>query len=438
MTQPTLPKTAHFPSGAFHYRDGALCVEDVALTAIAAAVGTPAYVYSTAELAANWRAYADAFAGDPVDICYALKANSNLAVIRTLAEFGAGADVVSSGELERAIAAGIPASRCVFSGVGKTWNEMTFALTAGIHQINVESFPELEMLSAVATELGVTAPIAIRVNPDVDAETHGKIATGRKEDKFGIDWAHAREAFARAKALPGLEPVGVAVHIGSQLIKTTPFENAYRKLAGLVVQLREDGIDIRRLDVGGGLGVPYRPGDHLADHRAYADVVRRTLGHLGCHITLEPGRSLVATAGLLLSRVNFVKDGLHRRFLVLDAAMNDLIRPSLYEAWHTILTVREPDAGAVSAPMDVVGPVCESGDTFAKERPMPPVAAGDLVALMTAGAYGAVMASTYNSRPLVPEVLVSGSEWSVVRRRQTMAELLAMEAMPAWSGLSGS
>lgn len=432
MTQPTLPKTATFPSGAFQYRGGALHVEDVPLARIAASVGTPAYVYSTAELAANWHAYADAFADAPVDICYALKANSNLAVIRTLAGFGAGADVVSSGELERAMAAGIPASRCVFSGVGKSWSEMAFALKAGIHQINVESFPELEMLSAVAQELGVTAPVAIRVNPDVDAETHGKIATGRKEDKFGIDWAHAREAFARAKSLPGLNPVGVAVHIGSQLIKTSPFESAYRKLAGLVVQLREDGIDIRRIDVGGGLGVPYRPNDHLADHKAYAAVVRQTLGHLDCHITLEPGRSLVATAGLLLSTVNFVKEGLHRRFLVLDAAMNDLIRPSLYEAWHTILTVKEPDAGAGLVSMDVVGPVCESGDTFAKERQMPPVAAGDLVALMTAGAYGAVMASTYNSRPLVPEVLVQGSDWSVVRHRQGMAELLAMEAMPPW------
>jgi len=432
MTDPLSPRTATFPSGAFAWRNGVLHVEDVPLTAIAAAVGTPVYVYSTAELKANWRAYATAFAGQPVDICYALKANSNLAVIRTLAEMGAGADVVSVGEMERALVAGIPAERIVFSGVGKSWNEMTAALAAGIHQINVESFPELEMLSAVAVEMGVAAPVAIRVNPDVDAETHGKIATGRKEDKFGIDWGHAREAFARAKALPGLNPVGVAVHIGSQLIRTTPFERAYLKLAELVRQLRADGIDIRRIDVGGGLGVPYRPGDHHPDHGAYARVVRETVGGLDCAVTLEPGRSLVASAGLLLSTVNFVKEGLHRRFLVVDAAMNDLIRPSLYDAWHTILTVKQPADGCPLSPMDVVGPVCESGDTFAKGRDMPPVAAGELVAFMTAGAYGAVMASTYNSRPLVPEVLVSGGDWSVVRRRPTTAELMSHEALPPW------
>lgn len=431
MTQPPSTRTARFPDGAFAYRDGRLFVEGVDLTAIAAAVGTPAYVYSTAQLAANWRAYADAFAGDGVEICFALKANSNLAVVRTLAGLGAGADIVSIGEMERAMAAGIPAARTIFSGVGKGRDEMAAALSAGIHQINVESLPELELLSEVAVGMGLTAPVAIRVNPDVDAETHGKIATGRKEDKFGIDWGHARAAFARAKALPGLDPVGVAVHIGSQLLKTAPFERAYAKLAELVVQLREDGIDIRRIDVGGGLGVPYRPGDSLPDHAEYAAVVRRTLGHLGARITLEPGRSLVASAGLLLSRVNFVKDGLHRRFLILDAAMNDLIRPSLYDAWHTILPVKDP-GGAEPVPMDVVGPVCESGDTFAKERLLPPMAAGDLVAFMTAGAYGAVMAGTYNSRPLAPEVLVSGDSWSLVRRRWGVAEQMALESLPDW------
>ncbi|MFM2045286.1 MAG: diaminopimelate decarboxylase [Pseudomonadota bacterium] len=431
MTQPPSTRTARFPDGAFAYRDGRLFVEGVDLTAIAAAVGTPAYVYSTAQLAANWRAYADAFAGDGVEICFALKANSNLAVIRTLAGLGAGADIVSIGEMERAMAAGIPAARTIFSGVGKGRDEMAAALAAGIHQINVESLPELELLSEVAVGMGLTAPVAIRVNPDVDAETHGKIATGRKEDKFGIDWGHARAAFARAKALPGLDPVGVAVHIGSQLLKTAPFERAYAKLAELVVQLREDGIDIRRIDVGGGLGVPYRPGDSLPDHAEYAAVVRRTLGHLGARITLEPGRSLVASAGLLLSRVNFVKDGLHRRFLILDAAMNDLIRPSLYDAWHTILPVKDP-GGAEPVPMDVVGPVCESGDTFAKERLLPPMVAGDLVAFMTAGAYGAVMAGTYNSRPLAPEVLVSGDRWSLVRRRWGVAEQMALESLPDW------
>lgn len=430
-----------FPTPGFRYVDGRMQAEGVPLAAIAAAVGTPVYVYSSAGLEANWRAYADAFApyreaqgraGFQVDLCYALKANSNLAVIRTLAGLGAGADVVSAGEMRRALAAGIPADRIVFSGVGKTRDEMAAALAAGIHQINVESLPELETLSEVASGLGRTMPIAIRVNPDVDAQTHGKIATGRKEDKFGIDLSLARQAFARAKALPGLAPVGVAVHIGSQLLKATPFRNAFGKLAGLVEQLRADGIAIDHIDLGGGLGVPYRPEDAAPDYAAYAAAIHETVGHLGCRVTLEPGRSLVASAGLLLTRVNFVKDGLDRRFLVLDAAMNDLIRPSLYDAWHTILPVDEPAAGSPLSPVDVVGPVCESGDTFAKMRPMPPVAPGALVALLTAGAYGAVMAGTYNSRPLVPEVLVRGGEWSVVRRRPSFEESLALEQTPGW------
>lgn len=434
---------AKVPSPGFAYRDGELHVEDVPLSAIAAEAGTPAYVYSTAELRANWRAYADAFdldgpGGRDVAVCYALKANSNLAVIRTLAALGAGADVVSVGEMQRALAAGIPADRIVFSGVGKTRDELAAALKAGIHQINVESLPELDLLSAVASGLGLVAPVALRVNPDVDAETHGKITTGRKEDKFGIDWSQAGAAFARAAALPGLRPLGVAIHIGSQLLKTSPFALAFAKVAELVTDLRAQGIGIERIDLGGGVGVPYREEDIGPDHRAYAQVVRETVGPLGCHITLEPGRSLVASAGVLLSRVVHVKEGLHRRFLVLDAAMNDLIRPSLYDAWHTILPVKQPARGAPLSAMDVVGPVCESGDTFAKGRRLPPMQAGDLVAILTAGAYGAVMASTYNSRPLAPEVLVAGGERAVVRRRPTLEELLAMESVPAWLPPPGS
>lgn len=425
-----------FPVPGFRYRDGILTADGVPLASIAAAVGTPVYVYSTEGLEAAWRAYADAFGLDRpdagIDICYALKANSNLAVIRTLARFGAGADVVSVGEMQRALAAGVPAGRIVFSGVGKTRDELAAALKAGIHQINVESLPELDLLSAVSTELGIAAPIALRINPDVDAGTHGKIATGRKEDKFGIDFGHAREAFARAKSLPGLRPLGVAVHIGSQLLSVAPFARAFAKVGELVRRLRDDGIGIERLDLGGGLGVPYRPEDKAPDYAAYARTIRDATAGLGCHVTLEPGRSLVAAAGVLLSRVVYVKDGLHRRFLVLDAAMNDLIRPSLYDAWHTILPVKEPDAEAPLSPVDVVGPVCETGDTFARERQMPPIQAGELVAFLTAGAYGAVMSGTYNSRPLVPEVLVARGGWSVVRRRPSVAELLEMESLPEW------
>lgn len=424
-----------FPVPGFAYVDGVLTADRVPLPEIAARVGTPAYVYSTAGLEAAWRAYADAFdlrPGGGIDICYALKANSNLAVIRTLARLGAGADVVSEGEMRRAMAAGIPAGRIVFSGVGKTRDEQAAALKAGIHQINVESLPELDLLSAVAVELGVTAPVALRINPDVDAGTHGKIATGRKEDKFGIDFDHAGAAFARAKALPGLRPLGVALHIGSQLLSVTPFQRAFGKIGDLVRALRADGIGIERLDLGGGLGVPYRPEDREPDYRAYAAVVREATAGLDCHVTLEPGRSLVAAAGILLARVIHVKEGLHRRFLVLDAAMNDLIRPSLYDAWHTILPVKEPAAGAPLSPMDVVGPVCETGDTFARDRPLPPMRAGDLVAFLTAGAYGAVMAGTYNSRPLAPEVLAAKGGWSVVRRRPSLAEALELESMPDW------
>ena len=415
----------------FTYRDGVLHAEDVALPALAAEVGTPFYCYSSAALEANYRAFATAFEGTDTGICYALKANSNLAVIRTLARLGAGADVVSEGEMRRALAGGVPAGRIVFSGVGKTRGEMRAALEAGIFQLNVESIPELEALSEVAASLGRTASIGIRVNPDVDAQTHAKIATGKKENKFGIDIDHAREIYARAAALPGIAPVAVAVHIGSQLTSLEPFRAAFERVVELVHALRADGHDIKRLDLGGGLGILYRD-EEVPAVDAYAGMVRSITGNLGCHVTLEPGRALVGNAGILVTRVIYRKTGLHREFLIVDAAMNDLIRPSLYDAWHTILPVVEPSSDAPGSPIDVVGPVCESGDTFAVQRVLPHLDKEDLVAFLSAGAYGAVMSSSYNTRPLIPEVLVSGADHAVVRRRPSVEEMLAAERVPAW------
>lgn len=417
---------------AFTYRAGVLHAEDVPLPRIAEQVGTPAYVYSTAALTGTYRRFADAFAGLPATICYALKANSNQAVIRTLAKLGAGADVVSEGEMRRALAAGIPARRIIFSGVGKTVAEMEAALAAGLHQINVESIPELEALSAVASRMGVTASVALRINPDVDAQTHAKISTGRREDKFGIDFADAVEAYARATALPGLAPVGLAVHIGSQLTRLDPFRAAFGRIVELVETLRHRGIALQRVDLGGGIGIPYRDEDSPPTPDAYAALVREIIAPLGAEIAIEPGRALVGQAGLLLARTLFVKPGHSRRFVILDAAMNDLLRPALYDAWHPIVPVAEPAADAPRLDCDVVGPVCESGDTFARQRPLPPVAAGDLVAFLAAGAYGAVMASTYNTRPLVPEVLVDGDRLAVVRKRPTFEEMLAQEPLPDW------
>ncbi|WP_298372107.1 diaminopimelate decarboxylase [Azospirillum sp.] len=417
--------------GAFAYRYGVLHAEFVSVNEVARAVGTPFYLYSTAALEAHYSAYAGAFAGQDAGVCYALKANSNLAVIRTFAKLGAGGDVVSVGEMKRALAGGIPPERIVFSGVGKTREELRAALEAGIHQINVESIPELEALSAVASSLGVVAPIAIRVNPDVDVKTHAKITTGKKENKFGIDYDQARDIYKLAASLPGIKPVSIAVHIGSQLTDLAPFRAAYERLAALLHQLRADGHDIQRLDLGGGLGITYKneaPPD-LAD---YAAMVRSITGNLGCRVTLEPGRSLVGNAGILVSRVIYVKQGLHRRFAIVDAAMNDLIRPSLYEAYHGIIPVAEPESGAALEPYDVVGPVCESGDTFAVQRPLPTLADDDLVAFLSAGAYGAAMSSTYNTRPLIPEVLVNGDRFAVIRPRPTVEEMLAAERAPDW------
>lgn len=417
----------------FLYRNGVLHAEDVPLPEIAAAVGTPVYVYSTATLVRHYRVFEEALAGLPHLICYALKANPNLAVVRLLASLGAGADVVSEGEYRRALAAGIPGDRIVFSGVGKTRDEMRLALENGIRQFNVESEPELRALSEVAASMGLRAPIAIRVNPDVDALTHAKIATGKSENKFGIPIARARDVYAEAARLPGIEVVGIDVHIGSQLTALAPFEQAFGKLAELAEVLRADGHEIRRLDLGGGLGIPYRRANEAPPLPFdYGEVIRRTVGHLGCEIEIEPGRLIAGNAGVLLSRVIYLKEGEGRDFLIVDAAMNDLLRPALYDAWHDIVPVLEPAAGTVMQPLDVVGPVCETGDTFATRRPLPPLGEGDLIAFRSAGAYGAAMASEYNSRPLVPEVMVDGDHYAVVRKRPSFDEMLARDTIPEW------
>jgi diaminopimelate decarboxylase len=415
----------------FAYRDGELFAEDVAIARIADAVGTPFYCYSTATLTRHYRVFADALADLNPMICFALKANGNLAVVKTLADLGAGADVVSEGELRRALAAGVPPGRIIYSGVGKTQAELAGAVDAGVHQINVESLPELTALSDVAVGRGAVADIAIRVNPNVDAETHHKIATGRKEDKFGIGIDDAPAAYDRAAQLPGVNPVAVAVHIGSQLTSLKPFRAAFLRVAELVQALRARGHTITRLDLGGGLGIPYK--DETPPTPAdYAAVVRETVGGLGCALAFEPGRLLVGNAGILVSRVVYIKEGHDRRFVIVDAAMNDLIRPALYDSYHALLPGRAPSPGAVLEPADIVGPICETGDTFAVARPVPPLVTGDLLAFATAGAYGAVMASTYNARPLVPEVLVNGAGYAVVRKRQSYDALLALDSFADW------
>ncbi|HIJ63990.1 MAG TPA: diaminopimelate decarboxylase [Rhodospirillaceae bacterium] len=417
----------------FHYHQGRLLAEEVAVEDIAASVGTPFYCYSTATLKRHFTVFQDALAGLDATICFAVKANSNLAVIRTLAECGAGADVVSEGELRRALAAGVPPSRIVFSGVGKSRRELELALTTGILQINVESEAELAELNDVALALGRTAAIGIRVNPDVDAQTHAKITTGRKENKFGIEWIHAPRVLRAAAALPGIALTAVAVHIGSQLTELSPFREAFLRVRDLVLMLRADGIALSRLDLGGGLGIPYDPRTDLPpDPAAYGAIVRETLGDLGCAFLFEPGRLLVGNAGLLVSRVLYVKEGATRTFVICDAAMNDLVRPAMYDAHHEIIAVRQPAPGTEERDFDVVGPVCETGDTFARGRRLPPPAAGDLIAFASAGAYGAAMASSYNSRPLVPEVLVQGRSFATVRRRPTYDEMLALESFPEW------
>jgi diaminopimelate decarboxylase len=417
----------------FAYRGGVLHAEDVSLARIAGEVGTPFYCYATATLERHYRVLQQAFAGlDPL-ICYAIKANSNQAVIATLARLGAGMDVVSEGELRRALAAGVSPGRIIFAGVGKTRQEMAHALGEGILGFNVESEPELEALSAVAAELGRTARVALRVNPDVDAKTHAKIATGKAENKFGVPWNDAPRLYARARALPGLQVAGIHMHIGSQITDLAPFREAFTRMRELVGTLRAAGHAIAHLDMGGGLGVPYRTGNDIPPSpQAYAEVVRQTVGDLGLKIVLEPGRVIVANAGILVARVIYAKRGRDKLFTVVDAAMNDLIRPTLYEAEHEIWAVDEAANRKPPVVQDVVGPVCETGDYLALDRGLPPFAAGDLLAFMTAGAYGAAMSSTYNSRLLVPEVLVRGGDYAVVRPRQTYEELIGLDRLPEW------
>jgi len=417
----------------FLYRDGVLHAEDVPVAEIAAAVGTPFYVYSSATLLRHFGLFEEALDGLEHTICFAMKSLSNQAILRLLAQRGAGMDVVSEGEYRRAKAAGVPGERIVFSGVGKTRAEMRTALEGGIRQFNVESEPELRALSEVASAMGAVAPITIRVNPDVDAKTHAKIATGKSENKFGIPIAKAREVYAEAAALPGIEVVGIDVHIGSQLTQLEPFEAAYRKVADLTEALRSDGHDIRRLDLGGGLGIPYtRSNEAPPLPLDYGALIKRTVGHLGCEVEIEPGRLISGNAGLMVSRVIYIKEGEGRNFLILDGAMNDLIRPAMYEAHHDIVPVIEPETGVEQVPFDIVGPVCETGDTFAKGWHMPPVQEGDLVAFRSAGAYGAVMASEYNSRPLIPEVLAQDDQFAVIRPRPTFDEMIARDTIPEW------
>lgn len=417
----------------FHYIDGVLHAENVAVPEIAKAVGTPFYVYSTATLERHYKVFSDAFADVDAMVCYAMKANSNQAVLKTLAKLGAGIDVVSGGELRRALAAGVPASRIMFSGVGKTVAEMDFALSAGIYCFNIESEPELEVLNLRAVKAGKKAHVSFRINPDVDAGTHAKISTGKKENKFGIPYERARAVYAHAATLPGIEVSGIDMHIGSQITELQPFEAAFRLLRALVEALRGDGHTISHVDIGGGLGIPYRDDNNpppLPD--AYADIVKNELKSLDCKIVTEPGRLIVGNAGILVTEVIYVKDGGEKTFVIVDGAMNDLIRPTLYEAYHGIRPVVQPAPDAPRIKADIVGPVCETGDYLALDRDMAAPQPGDLIAVSSAGAYGAVQAGTYNSRLLVPEVLVKGSEFHVVRPRGTYEELIALDSVPAW------
>jgi diaminopimelate decarboxylase len=417
----------------FAYRSGVMHAEAVNLVDLAAAVGTPLYCYSTATLTRHYQVFAGAFADVRALVCYAMKANSNQAVIKTLARLGAGADVVSEGELLRARAAGIPPDKIMFSGIGKTARELALAVDEGILCVNVESEPELELLSSIAAGKGRTTPISVRVNPDVDAKTHAKIATGKSENKFGIPISRARDVYARAAKLPGLKVAGVDMHIGSQITELAPFGDAFALLSDFVRMLRADGHRIEHVDLGGGLGIPYRADNEPPPHPdAYAAMVKQATRDLDCTLIFEPGRLLVGNAGILLTRVLYLKRGEGKTFVIVDAAMNDLVRPTLYDAHHDIVPVSEPRPGARRITADVVGPVCESGDFLALDRNLPEPAAGDLLAVMSAGAYGAVQAGTYNTRALVPEVLVRQGEWALVRPRMEVVDLIALDRLPGW------
>src|SRR5580700_8304410 len=417
----------------FAYRGGVLHAEEVSLDRLAAEVGTPFYCYSDATLTRHYQVFAGAFADVRALVCYAMKANSNQAVIRTLARLGAGADVVSGGELARALAAGVTPDKIMFSGIGKTEAELAAAVDADILCVNVESEPELERLAAIAARKGRSAAISLRVNPDIDAKTHAKIATGKSENKFGIPISRAREVYAHAAKLKGVRVIGVDMHIGSQIIELDPFGDAFALLADFVTTLRADGHTISHIDLGGGLGIPYREDNAPPpDPDAYAAIVKRATQNLNCKLIFEPGRLIVGNAGILVTRVLYMKHGEGKTFVIIDAGMNDLIRPTLYEAHHDIRPVRQAPAGAPRITADVVGPVCESGDFLALDRSMVAPRPGDLLAVMTAGAYGATQSGTYNSRPLIPEVLVRQGEWAVVRPRVTAEELIALDRLAPW------
>jgi len=414
----------------FHYKKNNLHAEEVAVAEIAAAIGTPFYCYSTATLERHFKVFSESL--EPLDklVCYAVKANSNIAVIKTLGHLGAGADVVSEGEIRRALAAGISPGKIVFSGIGKTRDEMAYALKTGIYQFNVESEPELVALDEVAKSFGKSAPVAIRVNPDVDGKTHKKITTGRKEDKFGIAFSQSYAIYARAKKLKNIAIKGISTHIGSQITDIKPFAQAFAKIRGLVKELRAQGHNIERIDLGGGLGIPYYGSENPPSPREYAAAVKKEMAGMEARFIFEPGRMIVGNSGILVSKLLYVKDTGHRVFYILDAGMNDLIRPSFYDAYHEIIPVRK--TAAKKRAVDIVGPVCETGDIFAKQREMPAMKPGDLAAFRTAGAYGATMSSTYNSRLLIAEVLVKGGEFEVIRKRQSYEEMLAAETIPSW------
>jgi diaminopimelate decarboxylase len=417
----------------FSYVNDRLHAEDVPVEKIAAEVGTPFYCYSTATFERHFRVFSEAFAGIPTLVCYAMKANSNQAILTTLARLGAGMDVVSEGELRRARAAGVPGDRIMFSGVGKTEAEQAYALDQDILCFNVESEPELVQLSRIASEKGRTARVSIRINPDVDARTHAKIATGKAENKFGIPWGRAREVYAEAARLPGIAVSGIDMHIGSQITELEPFDAAFSRLGGLIADLRADGHAIDHVDLGGGLGIPYRDNNEPPPHPdAYAAVVRRHVEPLDCKVIFEPGRMIAGNAGILVSQVIYVKEGAEKTFVIVDGAMNDLIRPTLYDAWHEIRPVVRASQGTRRIKADIVGPVCETGDYLGQDREMEAVAAGDLLAVFSAGAYGAVQASTYNTRRLIPEVLVNGDRFAVVRPRPSYEDMIEADRLPDW------
>jgi diaminopimelate decarboxylase len=415
----------------FEYKNGKLVAEDVAVSEIVDKIGTPFYCYSATSIENHFLDLKNALAGLRATICYAVKANSNIAVIKTLADMGAGADVVSSGELTRALKAGVPAKKIVFSGVGKTPDELAHALNENILQINIESEPELNTLNKIACSMNKKIQVALRINPDIDANTHDKISTGRSEDKFGIDWMRIHDVLSRAEKLANVKIVGLAMHIGSQLTKLDPFKEAFIRLENLVKQLRLKGHDISRLDLGGGLGISY-DGLPTPTPSEYGKIVKAAFENLDCDLLFEPGRFIVGNSGILVTKVIYVKEGANRRFLILDAAMNDLMRPCLYDATHSIVSLNEPNEGDNLERVDVVGPVCETGDTFATQIDLPTIISGDFLAICSAGAYGAVMSSTYNSRALIPEVMVKGNDFSVIRRRITPETMIDYENFPDW------